>query len=1010
MKYMKNIKLCLLLLLTGFSTFLTATAQRTENFKSPLYEYQTAVDLFNKEKYGSAQQYFKFVYESTEDRQHDLRTNSLFYQGVCAAKLDNQDAGYLLQTFIDRYPVHTSVPEARYYLGRFYFARKDYKKAIAQFDQIYEAEIQPENVQEYNFKKGYSCFMLKDNDNAKLFFRKAREMEGPYRERSIYYLAYMEYQAEHYDAALEDFLLLRDNPDFKSEVPYFLTQIYFKDQQYEKVLQVAPEVSKPKDKNQAQVVRCLALAHYNLNQYEEAAGEFAKLQDDKQIKLDRNDWFAMGFTDYRVQRYSEAITEFSRAANDKDPDLMTQQCYFLIADCYMKTGQRTLAAQSFKEASKYDFDSRIKEESMFNYAKLQCETSASPFNTGIEALQDYLNQFPHAQHSEEAADYLSRIYLSTKNYQAAIASIEKLKTKSPAILKAYQRCTYNRALELINNKNYKEAILLLNKTLSAPSDKNTHLDALYWKAEAQYRNEQYKDSYYSFQTYQNADKASTSQFYVSSYYSLGYAALKMKRYKDAANHFKTYLNKSKKSDDLDIQADASSRLADCYFMQLDLPNAIRYYDQCERLGQANADYAVYQLAKCYGYQKNNSKKIQTLERLLNTYASSSYRDDAEFDLAVTYHTQNEYASAISSYKAFIKNHPKSQHIRQANTRLAQAYLNSDNPQMAISTYKYVVETFPGSQEAKDALANLETIYTENGNTSEFFDYVRSKNMNISADRKDSIAFKAAETKYNRGDCEASIAACQDYLRQFPNGSFVAKAHFYKGECEYGMRRYDDALADYEAIIRKFKTEYNVTALHKAASILYNDKKYAKALTYFNKLMENTTAEDEVVYANNGAMRCAYFLKDYRSALTSAENIIRSAQSDQDLLSEALLIAGNSAMELHEVATAKDYYGRLMPKGSNDLCAEAAYHLADIALNYDKNLADCEARIKAILGSDYSSEYWYARTFILYGDLYKAKGNYFQARHTYQSIVDNYAGEDLVKLAKQKIAEVDALED
>ena len=157
------------------------------------------------------------------------------------------------------------------------------------------------------------------------------------------------------------------------------------------------------------------------------------------------------------------------------------------------------------------------------------------------------------------------------------------------------------------------------------------------------------------------------------------------------------------------------------------------------------------------------------------------------------------------------------------------------------------------------------------------------------------------------------------------------------------------------------------------------------------------------------MLCAYNLKEWRTALTSAENIIRSGQPDQDLLSEALLIAGNSAMQLKEVATAKNYYSQLMPKGSNDLCAEAAYHLADIALNYDKDLDDCEARIKAILGSDYSSEYWYAKTFILYGDLYKAKGNYFQARHTYQSIVDNYGGEDLVKLAQQKIAEVDALE-
>ena len=55
---MKIIKAALLLLITGIFTIPFASAQRTENFKSPQYEYQTAVDLFNKEKYGSAQQHF----------------------------------------------------------------------------------------------------------------------------------------------------------------------------------------------------------------------------------------------------------------------------------------------------------------------------------------------------------------------------------------------------------------------------------------------------------------------------------------------------------------------------------------------------------------------------------------------------------------------------------------------------------------------------------------------------------------------------------------------------------------------------------------------------------------------------------------------------------------------------------------------------------------------------------------------------------------------------------------
>ena len=179
------------------------------------------------------------------------------------------------------------------------------------------------------------------------------------------------------------------------------------------------------------------------------------------------------------------------------------------------------------------------------------------------------------------------------------------------------------------------------------------------------------------------------------------------------------------------------------------------------------------------------------------------------------------------------------------------------------------------------------------------------------------------------------------------------------------------------------------------------------MTYFNKLAESTTDVDELIYANNGAMRSAYFMQDYAKALKASEYIIQS--NANDLLNEALLIAGNSAMNQQDYAKAKTYYSQLEKRGSNDLCAEAAYHLAEIALNQDKDLTACEKQIQDILSKDYSSEYWYAKTFILYGDLYLAKGNTFQARHTYQSIVDNYEGADLVELARQRIAEVDAIE-
>ena len=138
-------------------------------------------------------------------------------------------------------------------------------------------EIQPENRAEYCFKRGYCYFMLNDYDKAKSYLNQAREESGPYQKHAIYYLAYLAYQNGHYEAALEDFLLLKDDPEYRDDVRQYLTQIYFKEGQYEKVLQTAPTLTDSKDPAQLQALRCVAISQYNLNQYEQAADNFDKL-------------------------------------------------------------------------------------------------------------------------------------------------------------------------------------------------------------------------------------------------------------------------------------------------------------------------------------------------------------------------------------------------------------------------------------------------------------------------------------------------------------------------------------------------------------------------------------------------------------------------------------------------------------------------------------------------------------------------------------------------------------
>lgn len=986
-------------------SFYFLSAQKPLKFESPEFEFNTAMELFQKEKYGSAQQYFKYVYENTPNKQQDIKSNSYFYIGVCAAQLYNEDAIFYLSDFIRLYPVHSLVPEANYYLGKFYFFKKQYKNVIETFDKIDDRNVRPEELAEYHFKKGYSYFALGKFDEAKALMLRAKKADGPYKLRATYYLAHIAYEMKQYEAALEGFLELKDSYEYQNIVPYYVVQILFLQKKYDQLVTIAPPLyEKSNEKSKIDIARSLGLAFYNLGKYEEGAPYFTFYIEKNKAALDSNDCFAAGYTYYNVKEYKKAIDFLSQTSKGKS--LTAQTSLYVIGDCYLNMDQLSLASQTFYEAYKMGIDPDITEDALYNYAKLQYETSNQPFNSAIKALEEYINEYPNSTRSEEASTYLSKIYMSTKNYQGAITSIEKISSKNPALLKAYQRCTFFRTLELINNKEYSKASAMIEKTLKYPMDKEINVSALYWKGEIEYRNGKYNEAINSYRTFQRNEFAKNSEFYAVSFYGLGYSYLKTNKYSDAIIAFNSLISNADNSTSDEVK-DATMRIADCYYMEKNLKQALAFYQKAEQVGNSRKDYILFQQAKCYGFNREHNQKIDVLNRLIQSYPKSTYIDDAEFELASTYHSQNQYSNAITAYQNFIKNNPKSVYVKQAYNKMALAYFNTQDEENAIKYFKYVFETYPGSQESIDALNNLENIYAEHATTGEFFDYIRTKNMNYSETKQDSVSFKAAENKYMRGDCQGAIKGYEDYLRQFPTGMFAATAYFNKGECEFGMKDYSNALISYEALLAKYNTNNNEVAIHNCAFILYSKNEFQRALVYFNKLIELGSTQDNIIYGHNGAMRCNFELKDYRNCLISAEYIINANQIEEELKNDAIIFAGRSAYELNENITAKKYFGMLATMGNNDICSEAAYKQAEIEFK-ENNLTEAEKLIKKIIGGNYTSSYWLAKTFILYGDLYKAKGNYFQARHTYQSIVDNFEGE-LKEIASEKVKEVTALE-
>jgi tetratricopeptide (TPR) repeat protein len=861
-----------------------------------------------------------------------------------------------------------------------------------------EKNINSEIRAEYSYKKGYSLFELNKFAEARPFLKTASEMDGPYKNRATYYLAFIAYQEQQYQAALEGFLKVQNDLEFRDVVPFYIVQIYLLQKKYDEVIDKGlPLFERANDKGKIDISRILALAYYELNEFEKADQYFQYYFTRTKDKIDRADYYAAGMANYNIGNCKNAVEFLSKTTSIQDN--MAQNAYYTIGDCYIKMEEWNLASQSLYEAYKMDFSPNIKEDALFNYAKIQYEKSSSPFNQAIRALEQFMNEYPNSVHNQDVENYLSRIYMSTKNYQGAINSLEKIQQKSPTLLRSYQRSTYLRGLELVNNKEYAAALINFEKSLKYNLDKSIELPTLYWKAEAQNRNAQFADAAQSYRFYQRSSGAQNDENYQLSFYGLGYALMRNQKYAEAEKAFSDFLNFKIKDDEL--ISDTYLRLADVQFMQKKLPQAIANYERAAKMEQPNADYALFQIALSHGYQKELSEKVAGLENLLKKYPSTGYRAEAEFELASSYHAQNQYKKAIDAYLAFIKSYPKNSLVRQAYTKLAQAYWNINEADNAISTFKYVLENYPQSQEAKDALVNLETIFAELGRPAEFYEYAHSKNLTFTTSRQDSVSYKSAENKFIRGEMEAAYKGFSDYLKQFPKGMFAPNALFYKAEYDFEKNRFDEALAGYEALIANYITDNNETALRKAGLIQFNKKNYQKAFEYFTKLLEIASNENNRILANNGIMRAGYELRRFQEVKTSAEYIIAASQAQREVRNDAFLYAGRAAMALNDFAAAKKHFAVLAETPINENSTEAAYNLALIEFKQN-NLPEAEKAILRIVNGNYFGEYWIASTYILYGDWYAASGKTFQARHTYQSIIDNYDGEDLRKVAQEKL--------
>jgi TolA-binding protein len=970
---------------------LTVTAQVSFGGDEMRSEFNRAMELFSREKYPAAIRLFDSFLEK-ENSDPLLEAEAEYYSSLAALRLFNADAEYRMLNYLARHPESPRLNESRLEIADFFYQTKNYRKAASYYELVDRFELEGEKLAEYFFRLGYSLYSTGNNPRALLMFSEIKDIDTEYTPPAIYYYSHIAYEQKMYESAVEGFMKLRDDETFGRVVPFYIVQILYLKKDYDGILEVAPGLLSSAGKDRAtEIYRFIGDAYYNKGNYAEALSYLERYVEASKTTT-REDRFQLGYCYYMTGNTEEAIkTLLSVSARN---DVLSQNIWNILGDCYLTQNNKERARFAFGEASKLEFDRTIREQALFNYAKLTYEISSSPFGEAIEAFERFIDLFPGSEKIQEAYDYLVGTYTQVKNYRAALASLDRVRNKDSRLETAYQKVAFYRGLELFRNQEFGSARDMLSRSLEYEKYNRTlKARATYWRGEANYRLGRYDEARSDYELFIGLPGSGQLSESGLIRYNLGSVYFNLQDYTSALSHFKAFESGSSKAG-AEVLADTRNRIADCYFIGTDYRSAISYYDQVINMGVIDSDYAMFQKGFSLGLMRDDKGKAGILTDLLQKYPSSPLAANAVFERGRAYISLQDFRRGEADFNTVISSYTNSPFVPRAIVQLGLLYYNLGENDKAVAQFKKVIESYKATPEARYAMTGLRNAYVDMNDVESYFAYAKSQDGygDINATSRDSLLYTSGENLYMTSRFEKAEEVFRNYLRDFPAGIFRQNAQFYLAETLRRANKTDEALKLYEEVAARPNNQFTEPAVISAAEILFSREEYERAYAYYERLETAATSDDNKLTAMRGQLRSASEAGDAQKTIAAASKIMARQGVQEELLREAIFMNARARYSLNDYDEALRDYRRVATEVTTEEGAEAKFMVAQL-LHMRGQTTEAEKVIQEFIDQNTPHQYWMARIFLLLSDISIGKGDNIQARATLQSLRDYYSVKD-----------------
>ena len=890
-------------------------------------------------------------------------------------------------------------------LAQYYFLHGQLTDAIPYYEQAGISNLSNAEIADAKFELAYCYFNSQQLDKADPLFATIKEVQGKYFSAGNYYYGLLAYNRGSYEDALKSFDRIDEEPRYRDFVPYYMAEIEYYLGNRQKALADALRLMKRSEKlyYDKELHLLAAQCLFEDKRYGDALPYFEYYYN-KTDKIRKEELYEMAYCYYQVSEWKNAIEKFKPLSNAQDS--LGQTAMYLLGDCYLKTKDKISARSAFGICAGMDFNKGQQDASLLLYAKLSYELGYND-----DALRSVNKLIATSGGNDEARLLQSQLYAATSNYQGAYEALQATHIDNDIYRETMQRVAYSYGLQQLQQQHMEVADSLLNVSLTYNRQPAFTAAANFWKGDIAYRQHRNEDvltysQQFLSQATDNTSTVSAEATPAHAYLNMGYAALELNEYNKAQDYFNKAGNSSNGQE---LKTTAGLREADALFMQKDFNRAAPLYKKAATGSGRDAEYARLQLAIVYGLQGNTAEKARLLQSLMSNTPPSLYANDARYELGITYMETNKFQQAIDMLSPLTTDKNLKGLAPKALLKTGTAYQQLNQDDKAITTYRIIIQEYPAAPERTDALAALKSIYIERNQPEQYATLLQENNLPAQDNNElDSAYYNAAEAQYAASKWPEAQQAFGRYLQQYPNGAFANKAHYYNAESFYQQKKYKESLPEYSAVLQNGWNDFSENSARRAAEIAYANGDYAAAAGYYGQLRNNALGTSNLQLAYTGLMRSAARLNNTPDAAHYADTLLTLPEVPVSVMEEGKLHQAHKLMADSNSTAAIAIYQALQSSKNTDIAAEARYYAAQDLLQKGQ-LQQAEDAASKNIKLSAGNDYWVVKSYLLLSDILVKQKDYFNAKATLQSIIQNTKTEALKAEATRKLEELKTLE-